>query len=131
MDEAEQRRFERIGEPSFEPPESEQAAERRVYPRHQYQVDVGISGLYVGILGLYPTSGVTLDISLGGVKISLTEPVSDAAKGQPCAVRFLDAGEELRPHYVLGTVRRVEATKEGCVVGIEFDAPLEALELSV
>ncbi len=30
MDEAEQRRFERIGEPSFETPESEQAAERRV-----------------------------------------------------------------------------------------------------
>ncbi len=123
-DEAGQRRFERIGEPSFEPPESEQAAERRVYPRHEYQVDVGI-------LGLYPTSGVTLDISRGGVKIGLAEPVSDAAKGQQCAIRFLDAGEELWPHYVVGTVRRVKATEEGCLVGIEFDAPLEVLELPV
>ena len=122
-DEAEPRRFPRIEKPSFDTPESEQATERRAHPRYQYQVAVGI-------LGLRPRSGVTADISRGGVKVGLADPVSDSAKGQQCGLRFLDAGEELRPHYVVGTVRRVEATEEGCFVGIEFDAPLEALELS-
>ena len=122
MDEAEQGRLERIGEPSFETPESEQAAERRAYPRHEYRVDV------VWMFGLDPTGGVTLNMSQGGAKVSLAAPVSAAAEGHTCGIRFLDAGEELGPHYVVGTVRRVETTNEGCLVAIEFDSPLEVLE---
>ncbi len=124
MDEEDQGRFERIGEPSLETPQSEQAAERRVSQRHEYR------GAVVWMMGSYPTSGVTLDTSLHGVKVSLKTPLSDAAKGLRCGVGFLDAVEGSRPHYAVGTVRRVEATKEGCFVGIEFDSPLEALELS-
>ena len=77
-----------------------------------------------------PKSGATVNISRGGVKVSFAEPVPGSRKGQVCGLRFLDAGEELRPHYVVGTVRRVEATEEGCLVAIKFDAPLEVLKVS-
>ena len=96
--------------------------EQRVHPRHDYQVAVGI-------LWLHPTTGVTLDISRSGVKVGLAEPVPDSAKGQRCGIRFLDAGEELRPHYVVGTVQRVETGSEGSFVAIQFVTPLEILDL--
>ena len=123
MDEADQTRSKKIGEGALETPESDQVAERRAYPRHKYRVDV------VWMFGLDPTGGVTLDVSRGGVLVRLAAPVSDTAEGHTCGVRFLNAGAELKPHYVVGTVRRLEATEEGCLVGIEFNAPLEVLGL--
>ena len=112
------KRFERIGEPSFETPESEQAPERRAYPRHEYRVDV------VWMFGLDPTGGVTLDISAGGVLISLAAPVSDAAEGHTCGVHFLNAGEELRPHYVVGLCVEWRRLKKAALSGSSSTLPL-------
>ncbi len=121
-DKAERRSFPRVDEPSFDTPTHEQAAEQRAHRRYEYRVAVGI-------LGSWPQSGTTLNISRGGVKVGFAEPVPGPRKGQWCAVRFLDAGDELRPHYMVGTVRRVEVTEEGCLVAIKFDAPLELLKV--
>ena len=101
---------------------SEVGAEQRVHPRHEYQIAVGI-------MGLLPTSGVTVDISRGGVKVGLPERVPENILGETVAVRFLNVGDEVKPHYMVGTVRRVEATEQGCFVGIKFVAPLEVVDL--
>ena len=102
---------------------SEARAEQRLFPRYDYQVDVGI-------LGYHPRSGVTVDISRGGVKVTIDEPVDNTARGETCLVRFLNAGAELRPHSALGIVRRVETDEEHCVLGIQFVTPLEVLKVA-
>ena len=105
--------------------DSESRAERRLFPRHDYDCHVD-----VGILGHHPTNGVTVDISRGGVKVSIDEPVGNTARGETCGVRFLNAAEELRPHYAVGIVRRVESDAERCVLAIQFTNPLAVLEVS-
>ena len=102
---------------------SEARAEQRLFPRYDYQVDVGI-------LGYHPRSGVTVDISRGGVKVTIDEPVGNTARGETCLVSFLNAGAEFRPHSALGIVRRVEADEEHCVLAIQFVTPLEVLDVS-
>lgn len=97
--------------------------ERRIHPRHDVRVAVGI-------LGMYPTSGITVDISRGGVKVAAEERIDPAARGETCGVRFLDAGEAIAPDYVLGVVLRVEEDNGGSAVAIQFATPLEVLEVA-
>lgn len=84
----------------------------------------------VSILGLPdPKTGASVDISMGGIKVDLAEELGEDLDGEPCAVRFLNAGEELLPHYVVGTVRRVESYKQGSLLAVEFARPLDLLDL--
>ncbi len=87
--------------------------DRRVYPRHPYQAPVAIRGFN-------PGAGVTADISRSGVRVFVAGWVSEDAEGHPCAVRFMGPGDEVRPAYAGGVVRRVRAAAGTCEVSIVF-----------
>ena len=99
-----------------------ESGDRRNYPRHRYQAPVAIRGLN-------PGAGVTTDISRGGVRVLVAGWVSDDAEGHACAVRFMGPGDEVKPGYAGGVVRRVRASAGSCEVGIAFDNPLRVLSL--
>ena len=100
-------------------------AERRDYPRYKHEVEVEV----VGVMGLYPTSGVTLHISRSGAKIRLNESACSRVRGEKCALHFPNAGPEMSPHFATGVVLGVEEAGEHCVVTIQFTAPLRVLDV--
>ncbi len=100
-----------------------ESRDRRDYPRHLYQAPVAITGLA-------PGAGVTTDISRSGVRVLIAGWVSEDAEGHPCAVRFMGLGDQVKPEYAGGVVRRVCAAAGTCEVSIAFDKPLRVLNLS-
>ena len=103
--------------------------ERRAYPRFEFPREES-QRVTVGPLGFRLTNGVVVNISRGGVKVRLDRMVFGEGQGEECLLRFLDAGEELRPHSVVGIVRNVsEDGTERPFVTIEFEQPLELLGL--
>ena len=102
---------------------SRESSERRGYPRHRYQAPVAISGFD-------PGAGVTADISRSGVRVFVAGWVSEDAEGHACAVRFMGPGDDVKPAYAGGTVRRVRAVAGRCEVGISFNDPLRVLRLA-
>ncbi len=97
--------------------------DRRDYPRHRYQAPVAIRGLN-------PGAGVTTDISRGGVRVLLAGWVSEDAEGHVCAVRFMGSGDDVKPVYAVGAVRRVRAVAGSSEVSIVFDDPLRVLSVA-
>ena len=105
--------------------------DRRGFPR--------INSQYRLMIALQPTQGVleappaaidafTRDISRGGVGAVTSH---SAPKRTRCLVRFFDAAGRISPDLAWGVVRRVEEQRDGFLVGIEFDTPLETLKLPV
>ncbi len=94
--------------------------DRRGYPRRGYQAPVAIRGLK-------PGAGVTADISHSGVRVFVAGWVSEDAEGHACAVRFMGPGDDVKPVYAPGVVRRVRAAASTCEVSIAFDDPLRVL----
>jgi hypothetical protein len=97
--------------------------DRRVYPRHRYQAPVAIRGLN-------PGAGVTADISRSGVRVFMAGWVSEDAEGHPCAVRFMGPGDEVKPVYAGGVVRRVRTAAGSSEISIVFDDPLRVLSVA-
>ena len=104
--------------------------ERRAYPRFILRPKARLR-VTVGALGSRPTNGVVVNISRGGVKVRLDRMVFGKRRGlERFALNFLNAGEKLRPHSVMGIVRNVsEGETERPFVAIEFVQPLEILDL--
>ena len=101
--------------------------DRRAYPRCEFPPEES-QRVTVGPLGFRRTNGVVVNISRGGVKVRLDRMVFGEGQGEECLLRFLDAGEELRPHTVIGIVRNVnEDRTERPFFTIEFGQPLELL----
>ncbi len=103
--------------------------DRRGFPR--------INSQYRLMIALQPTQGeikaptaaidaFTRDISRGGVGAVTSH---SAPKRTRCLVRFLDAGGRIFPDLTWGVVRRIQEQRDGFLVGIEFDTPLEILKL--
>ena len=127
-DEVERWRSPRAGEPSFDPPESEQGAACRAHPRFRIPRTAALT-VTVGILGAKPLRGIPINISRGGLNARFANTIRDDAEGQECFLRFTEVGEELRPHSTFGRVRRVETQMGYVLVAVEFADPLENLDL--
>ena len=103
--------------------------DRRGFPR--------INSQYRLLIALQPTQGeieaptaaidaFTRDISRGGVGAVTSH---SAPKRTRCLVRFFDTAGRISPDLTWGVVRRVQEQRDGFLVGIEFDTPLETLKL--
>jgi len=103
--------------------------ERRAHPRFEFPPEES-QRVTVGPLGFRLTNGAVVNISRGGVKVRLDRMIFAEGQGEECLLRFLDPGEELRPHTVIGIVRNVnEDGTERPLFTIEFGQPLELLGL--
>jgi len=69
-------------------------------------------------------SGITLNLSRGGMLAQIEQGILRHGR---YLIRFLGAGQSLRPEIMWGRVRRSRAADSGWEVGIEFDTPLEIL----
>jgi len=103
--------------------------DRRGFPRinSQYRVMIALQPNQ-GEIDV-PTAAIdafTRDISRGGVGAVTSH---SAPKRTRCLVRFFDAGGRISPDLTWGVVRRIEERRDGFLVGIEFDTPLEILKL--
>jgi len=97
--------------------------DRRSHPRLSYRAPVAIRGLN-------PGAGVTTDISRSGVRVLVAGWVSEDAEGHPCAVRFMDPADVVKPTYAGGVVQWVRAVAGSCEIAIAFDDPLQTLTVS-
>lgn len=103
-------------------------ADRRACPRYQIPTTAGLI-VAIGAPGFRPTDGVTFNISLGGLLARLSQKTFEGSEGTECLVRFLEVGDELKPHSMLGTIRRVEIRNGYFFVAVEFLEFLENLNL--
>jgi CheY-like chemotaxis protein len=103
--------------------------DRRGFPR--------ISSRYRLIIATQPSLGevekpaeaidaFTRDISRGGVGVFTPHSVPTRTR---CLVRFFDAAGRISPDLTWGVIRRIEEQRDGFLMGIEFDTPLETLRL--
>jgi CheY-like chemotaxis protein len=103
--------------------------DRRGFPR--------ISSRYKLMIALQPTLGefeaptaaidaFTRDISRGGVGAISS---SSVPKRTRCLVRFFDVEGRISPDLTWGVIRRIQERRDGFLMGIEFDTPLETLRL--
>lgn len=70
--------------------------------------------------------GITTDLSRGGLAAWIGEEIPPQTR---CLIRFLNPRGRVEPQMSVGTVRRLIRDGEGCVVGIEFEEPLEIFAL--
>jgi len=99
--------------------------DRRTYPRVELAFALSLA-IEVGLSGSVTAEGVTINISRGGMLAAIDRSLP--LRGR-CSVRFLDAGETVKPAQTTGFVRRVTPREDGYLVGIQFDEPLESLDV--
>ncbi len=110
--------------------EDEDAAKQRVHPRVDVAFQVNIEaplqlgGQEVMRLELH---GIAIDISRGGVLVRVDQ---DVILGARCEVCFPEATGQIEPNTTSGKVCRSEAHGEVFHLAIEFDAPLEGLQVA-
>ncbi len=101
--------------------------ERRRFRRLEASIEVAISVELYGFEGAanpFFSSGVTLDMSRGGVLARLDAPIH---AGAVCNVFFRDCGDQVRPCYVAGRVIRCEEIDGAFRIAVTFEEPLLAL----
>ena len=99
--------------------------ERRAWPR----VNAGFSlalAIEVGVSGSTTAGGTTINISRGGMLAAVDRMLP--LRGR-CTIRFIDAGDKIRPAETSGQILRVTAREGDYLVGIAFDTPLETLRV--
>lgn len=74
----------------------------------------------------FEAHGMTLDVSRGGALTRVQRPV---AEGSRCVLHVPGGEEKLGRNLIYATVRRVAERPEGFLVAVEFDNPLERLDL--
>ncbi len=100
--------------------------ERRGFLRVEVHLDK--LQVAVGVLGFEPTNGVVLNISRGGVKVSLEREIPQRLFGNDCLVCFVeDPQDRVSVKSKLGKLLRMGATGQ---YAIEFDEPLEVLRVA-
>jgi hypothetical protein len=70
--------------------------------------------------------GKTIDISRGGMLIRVDQ---DVIPGARCDVHFLDSGGQIEPEETWGRVRRSIKAKKGFDLAVQFNTPLERLDV--
>ncbi len=110
-------------------PEAEETPDKRSHERVNvaYQIDLEaglmIRGQEVMKLTLV---GTTIDISLGGMLIRVDH---DVIPGARCDVRFPDAKGRIEPNETWGRIRRSRAAGKNFELAVQFDTPLETLDV--
>ncbi len=108
--------------------EEDDMAEDHVERRRYLRVGVYLDKLEVdvGIPGLEPIKGVVLNISRGGMKVSLEHEIPESLLGYDCLVFFVaDPQDRLSEKAKPGKLLRMEVFGQ---YAIDFDRPLEALK---
>jgi hypothetical protein len=107
----------------------EQTSNRRAYRRlsagYPIQLQPPYNGFSNSDLTQLPISGITLNLCRGGM---LAQIEQGTLRHGRYLIRFLGAGENVRPEIMWGRVRRSRAADGTWQVGIEFDSPLERLK---
>ncbi len=96
----------------------------RLSATYTIQMQAPYNGFSDSDLTQLPISGVTLNVSRGGMLAEIDQGILRHGR---YLIRFLGAGPNLRPEIMWGRVRRSRAADSGWEVGIEFDSPLEIL----
>lgn len=96
----------------------------RLAAAYSIQLQAPYDGFSNSDLTQLPISGITLNLSRGGM---LAQIEQGALRHGRYLIRFLGAGQNVRPEIVWGRVRRSRTAAAGWEVGIEFDSPLEIL----
>ena len=101
---------------------------RRQYERvkvtRPVKLEATLRGRFIDIMRL-EMSGVTIDVSEGGFLANLDQSISPGVR---CRVEL--AGEDgADPKSLWGRVRRTTTGKNGFVVALEFDEPVQAVEM--
>lgn len=93
----------------------------RVKVSQPVRLEATLRGRFIDIMRLEMT-GVTIDISDGGFSANVDQSISPGVR---CRVELIDedGGD---PRSLWGRVRRTTHGKNGYVVALEFDEPLEA-----
>jgi hypothetical protein len=99
-------------------------AYRRLAATYAIQIQPPYNGFSNSDLTQLPISGVTLNLSRGGMLAQIDQGTLRHGR---YLIRFLGAGKNVRPEIMWGRVRRSRAADDGWEVGIEFDSPLEIL----
>ena len=73
----------------------------------------------------FQTVGMTVNLSLGGMLACVQDEVEE---GSHCLVRFINAGDCVRPELRWGLVLRTVCEEGTCMVAVKFDVPLEYLD---
>ena len=73
-----------------------------------------------------PVCGLTMDVSRDGFSAWIDHAIAENSR---CVVRFFNHRERLEPEVGSAIVRRVVASGAGYMVGIEFEAPLDELNV--
>jgi len=74
----------------------------------------------------FEVHGTTLDVGRGGALARVQRPVTE---GSRCVLHVPGGEPELGRTLIYATVRRVSEEPEGFLVAVEFDTPLETLEI--
>ena len=99
--------------------------DRRGYLRVEVYLDK--LQVTVGVLGIEPTNGVVLNISRGGMKVSLEREIPKPLLGYGCSVCFVDDPQSrVSAKSKHGKLLRMELVGQ---YAIEFDSPLETLNV--
>jgi hypothetical protein len=107
----------------------EQSPNRRAHSRlsagYPIQLQPPYNGFSNSDLTQLPISGITLNLCRGGMLAQIDQGTLRHGR---YLIRFLGAGENVRPEIMWGRVRRSRAADGTWEVGIEFDSPLERLK---
>lgn len=96
----------------------------RVRVSRPIKLEATLRGRFIDIMRLEMT-GMTIDMSGGGFSANVDQSISPGVR---CRVELADE-EGGDPRSLWGRVRRTTSGKNGYVVALEFDEPLEAAEL--
>ena len=96
----------------------------RVRVSRPIKLEATLRGRFIDIMRLEMT-GMTIDMSGGGFCANVDQSISPGVR---CRVELADE-EGGDPRSLWGRVRRTTSGKNGYVVALEFDEPLEAAEL--
>jgi len=104
-------------------------ADRRRHRRLEAAVELEVQVEMYGFEGEstpFFATGRTINISRGGVYAALDAPVGI---GSVCKVFFRGADDRVAPAHVQGKVLRCEEREGGFRIAVEFDEPLERLQV--
>ena len=97
----------------------------RLAAAYPIQMQAPYDGSGTSDLTRLPISGVTVNLSRGGMLAQIDQGILRQGR---YLIRFLGAGQNVRPEIMWARVLRSRAADSGWEVGVEFDSPLEILK---
>jgi hypothetical protein len=114
-----------VAEPKEGGDPADQRSHERVNVSYEINIEAGLNIRGQEVMRLTLT-GKTIDISLGGMLIRVDQ---DVIPGARCDVRFTNARGQIEPENIWGRVRRSTAAGKGFELAVQFESPLELLQV--